>query len=219
MDATKTTDHPTISEPHKDALGLLDRVIEAVDEPMVGEVGVGIGATSLPMARKLAGRGQIHFYDFADRLASLQEKLDAAEISNASYFPNSSITLDSYVWTLLHNWRRLQQGETRFVYDFVFFDGSHLMHHDAAATVLLKQMIKPGGILLLDDYSWSLAKSPTHNPEKRPDLLKHFTKEQIEVSHVAIICEIMLDQDDGFEVMDIGYRPGHERSRAYRRLN
>jgi hypothetical protein len=37
-------------------------------------------------------------------------------------------------------------------YDFIFFDGAHVFHHDAPAAAVLREMVAPSGIFLFDDY-------------------------------------------------------------------
>jgi hypothetical protein len=93
-----------------------------------------------------------------------------------------------------------------------------VFHHDAPATAVLKEMVAPGGIILFDDYDWTLAISPTQNPTVNPGILEHFTEDQIKVSHVALVCTALMDTDQRFEKLDVGYKPGFEHRRAYRRL-
>ena len=55
-------------------------------------------------------------------------------------------------------------------YDAIYIDGSHVALNvlmDAAAGW---RLLKPGGIMIFDDYRWSLEKPPTERPEMAIDL-------------------------------------------------
>jgi predicted O-methyltransferase YrrM len=212
--------YAAISRPCPQALDLLGRVLDGNDRPVVGEIGIGIGATSLALCRALDHRGEIWFFDFEDRLAELSEDLRQAGFSNFRVFPNSRRSADSYAWTLAMQLRRAQTrpGAAPGVFDFVYLDGAHTFQHDAPATVCVKEMVKPGGYLLMDDYDWTIAVSPTMRPSVNPDIVKHFTEEQIELSHVEMVCSLFLDTDPRYEKVPIGYK-NREHRRAYRRLS
>ena len=77
--------------------------------------------------------------------------------------------------------------------------GLILFFHDALATVLLKRLIKPGGILIFDDVFWSFQKSPTSNPEVNPKILQDLTQEQIETEQIKRVIDLFMENDDGWE--------------------
>lgn len=206
-----------ISRPSQHALDLLDKVLADNPEPAIAEVGVGIGATSLEFCRKLAGKGEISFFDFAEKLNELGDDLRTEGFTNFKIYGNTRRTYDSYNWALAKVLQEVRRTEQDGIYDFIYLDGCHFFHHDAPATVICKELVKPGGILLMDDYDWSIAVSPTMRPSVMPAVTKDFTDEQIEAAHVALICELFLDSDPHFEKIDIGYKT-HEHRRAFRRV-
>ncbi len=207
----------TISTPSAHALDLARRVLAENPAPLLCEVGVGLGATSIELCRLLDHRGEIWFFDFEEKLAELGADLRAAGFANFRTFGNSRRTFDSYAWTLAMQLRRRRAaGEQAFI-DLAYLDGAHTFFHDAPATVCLKEMLRPGGYLLMDDYDWTFAVSPTMRPSVNPSIVRDYTEEQIELSHVEMVCALLLDDDPAFERVDIGYR-GQEHRRAYRRL-
>lgn len=215
----KLTDprYATISQPSAHALDLARRVLAENPAPLMCEVGVGIGATSIELCRLLDGRGEIWFFDFAEKLEELAADLRGAGFGNFRTFGNSRRTFDSYAWTLAMQLRRRRaRGEAGFI-DFAYLDGAHTFFHDAPATMCLKEMVKPGGFLLMDDYDWTIAVSPTMRPTVNPAITQDYTEEQIELSHVEMVCALLLDEDPAFERVDIGYRR-QEHRRAYRRV-
>lgn len=97
-----------------------------------------------------------------------------------------------------------------------FLDGAHAFHHDAPATVILKELLKPGGIFLFDDYDWTFGASPTQRPAVKPEILKLYTEEQIQTPHLRLICDLFMDSDPDYEKVNLNF-VGRERRRAYRK--
>jgi hypothetical protein len=59
--------------------------------------------------------------------------------------------------------------------------------------------------------------SPTLRYTVNPATVQDYREEQIELSHVEMVCALLLDDDPAFERVDIGYRR-QEHRRAYRRI-
>lgn len=207
----------TISQPSIHALDLARRVLADNPAPLLCEVGVGLGATSIELCKLLDHRGEIWFFDFEEKLAELAADLVAAGFANFRTFGNSRRTFDSYAWTLAMQLRRRRAAGGQGFIDLAYLDGAHTFFHDAPATVCLKEMLRPGGYLLMDDYDWTIAVSPTMRPSVNPAIVRDYTDEQIELSHVEMVCALLLDEDPAFERIDIGYLR-QEHRRAYRRL-
>lgn len=72
-----------------------------------------------------------------------------------------------YSWWLLD--RVMEQtdatGACTPLYDFVYLDGVKLLNVDGVCTVLLAQLLKPGGWMLLDDLRWTYQEQPEFMPE------------------------------------------------------
>jgi predicted O-methyltransferase YrrM len=206
-----------ISRPCPQAIELTSQVLSTKHMPVIAEIGIGIGATSFALCKLLDHRGEVWFFDFEDRVAELADDLKAAGFHNIRTFGNTRKTFDSYGWTLAVLRRQTQAQHPDGLFDFIYLDGAHVCHHDAFATSCAKRLLKPGGYLLMDDYDWTIAKSPTMSPLVNPTVCRHYTEAQIELSHVEMICSILLDSDPQFEIVPIGYLT-HEHRRAYRRL-
>ncbi|MCB1500209.1 MAG: class I SAM-dependent methyltransferase [Bauldia sp.] len=209
--------YAAIAKPAEQVLGLLRRLLLTNDSPTVCEVGIGIGATSVEICRLLDHKGIIFFFDFAEKLEQLGKDLSDLGFQNFVMVGNERKTFDSYAWNLgkllLDNIRAGKNG----LFDLVFLDGAHAFQYDAPAAVILKGLVKPGGVLILDDYDWSFAVSPTMRPSVKPEITNDYTHEQIEMSHVKFVCDLFFDPDPLFEKIDIGYG-SKEHRRAYRRL-
>lgn len=217
LEKLKDPANAAISRPNEHALKLMQEVLQREPDPVLCEVGIGVGATTSAICQLLANRGTYHLFDYATRLDDLKPDLDGLGFTNVVYHSNSRRKLDGYSWELakLLLARRAAGGEVP-MFDFVFLDGAHTFHHDAPATVILKELLKPGGVILFDDYDWSLEISPTLNPVAVPALLEVFTEEQIRTPHVRLVCDLFMDHDPDYRKLDIGYRK-HEHRRAYRK--
>jgi predicted O-methyltransferase YrrM len=159
------------------------------------EIGVYRGDTALAVAELLGGRGQIHLFDYADRVAGAEARLRAAGHANVTAHPNSRRLLDSYNWSLM---RVLREADSP-VFDYVFIDGAHTWAHDALAFLLIDRLLSPGGYVDFDDYRWSLRTSPSMNPQAFPDVEELYTGEQIDSHQVALVVDLLLRRSDGYE--------------------
>lgn len=89
-----------IAKPNAHALALLDRVLARESQPVICEVGIGIGATTVELCRKLDNRGRIHLFDFEDRLTDLGADLAGLGFTNVELHANTRRRYDSYNWSL-----------------------------------------------------------------------------------------------------------------------
>jgi predicted O-methyltransferase YrrM len=208
-----------ISTPSKDALTLLDHLLQDNPSPVIAEVGVGVGATTWEFCQRLKNIGEIHLFDYLDRLDTLRPEITELGLNNVLFHANGRKTFDSYCWTRANILRERRRSGSDGMFDLVYLDGGHVFHHDAPAAIVLKELMKPGGYLLFDDFLWTLAISPTANPAVNKFTANNYSEEQISVSHVALVCELFFDQDDNFAKVDLGYRDGHELRRCYRKVS
>jgi hypothetical protein len=88
-------------------------------------------------------------------------------------------------------------------FHLAYIDGGHVFHLDAPAACVLKELCKPGGYMLFDDWNWSIAKSSSLNPSVKPKILELYDDEQIKVSHVQLVCKIVMDTDSRFKFLGI----------------
>jgi predicted O-methyltransferase YrrM len=159
------------------------------------EVGVYKGYTAARIADILAGEGEIHLFDYADRVEPVADALTAAGHRNVVAHPNSRRLLDSYNWSLM----RMLAACPRPSFDYVFLDGSHTWAHDALAFLLADRLLAPGGYVDFDDYRWTLRASPSMNPGAFPEVERLYTDEQIDARQVAMVVDLLVRDDDRYE--------------------
>jgi SAM-dependent methyltransferase len=79
------------------------------------------------------------------------QRIRDAAVANVNIRFLGNSARGSYSWTLFE---LLQKGET---FDIIYLDGHHTFYVDAPALMLAHLLLKPGGIFMLDDITWTLA--------------------------------------------------------------
>lgn len=169
--------------------------LRSTSSRIIAEVGVYEGHTSKKIAEFLAGEGELHLFDFSDRVNAVVSELEQADYRNIVGHGNSRKLLDSYNWSLM----RLLQVHDEPIFDYAFLDGGHVWALDALAFCLLDRLVKPGGYIDFDDYGWSLAISPALNPAAFPMTAELFTDEQITAQQVALVVDLLVRRDPRYE--------------------
>ena len=57
-------------------------------------------------------------------------------------------------------------------------------------------MIKPEGMIILNNAKWTFASSKYWNPSNNPETEKMLSPEQIQTPMISAVCEVMFDSDD-----------------------
>lgn len=186
-------------------ISFLEDFLEANKKPLcVAEIGVGIGATSVEIVKRLRNIDSFYFFSFEEDVEELNDDLESVEYCKCNLYPmgNSNAKYDSYNWKLSSLCL-----ENNVLFDLVYLDGAHSFFHDALATVLLKKLIKPEGVLIFDDVFWSHQKSPSVNPDKNPKILEDYTREQIETEQIKRVIDVFMETDDEWErIGDINWQ-------------
>ena len=180
-----------VTRPSEATLEFLDTV-EVRD---IGEIGIYKGLTSERLAAYLAGRGELHLFDYDDVVEEVVGRLHRAGYERVVGHGNSRKLLDSYNWSLM----KLVRDRDEPMFDYVFLDGAHTWAVDALAFFLVDRLLRVGGFLDIDDYWWSLARSPTMNPGVFPVTSELYPEEQIDEPQVALVVDLLVRRDARYE--------------------
>lgn len=172
-----------------------DAFVRTTGARYIAEVGIYEGDTSECLAEHLDGQGELHLFDFDHRVEQVTKRLRRAGHRNVVGHPNSEKVMDSYNWSLM----KVLKEHPDPVFDYVFLDGAHTWPLDALAFCLIDRLLKPGGYVDFDDYDWSLQQSPTMRPEANPVTAELYTEEQIAVSHVRLIVDLLVRRSGRYE--------------------
>ena len=134
-------------------------------------------------------------FDFGDRLKAFVEDLQARDFGIKCQIiasGNSSKLWDSYNWNLSKLVFKMREHNKTGLFDAVYLDGAHTFFHDGLAVCLLKELIKDGGFLVLDDLYWSFVSA-------KIDRTGHLTKEQMNDYQILRVQELFLTPDPNWE--------------------
>lgn len=186
--------------PDENVIEKLQEVIETNPDPVFYEIGVGIGATTLAASKLMDNRGKIIIFSRESHVRELASDLAARGFRNVDdKWGSPNNTYSGYHFELA---RGFVAGDLP-AFDVAYIDGGHLFHLDAPAACILKELCKPGGYMLFDDWYWSLSKSPGMKPEARPKTAEEFDARQIETAHVQLVCKALMDTDKRFEFIKL----------------
>ncbi len=192
LEKINTDGHRTISRPDHDVLKAVDSLLKATPAPRIAEIGVGIGATTLPMCELLKGRGEIHIFDFEESVTELANDLADRGFGNVVPHGNTSRYWDSYHWSM-HK-LMLDPGYVG-TFDLVYIDGAHTYLHDALAFFMCDRLLKVGGKMLFDDYSWRFADSRW----LRRGRSEYMTEEQEQAMQIKAFIDDLVKTHIGYE--------------------
>ena len=68
-------------------------------------------------------------------------------------------------------------------FDFIYIDGSHIASDVLEDAVLSFRLLKPGGIMVLDDYTWEFFDSPLRHPKLGIDAFLSVYEGQYKILH------------------------------------
>lgn len=94
---------------------------------------------------------------------------------------------------------KLLQQHTGPIFDYVFIDGAHTWNVDGLTFFLVDLLLRPGGYVDFDDYSWSLANSPSLRPSVFPLTAELYTSEQISVAQVSLIVDLLVKPNPRYQ--------------------
>ncbi len=201
----------TVSTPDAEVLRRLAELSARVPDPIIYEIGVGIGATTQAIAEMLDGIGQIVLFSREKDVSEVAHDLQKRGFGNIdARWGSPGQTYSGYHFELARGFA--ENALPRF--DLAYIDGGHVFHLDAPATAVLKELCRPGGYMLFDDWTWSLEQSPTLNPQVRPQTALDYDSAQIKTCQVQLVCKVLMDTDTRF-----GFEGIHSNTAVYRRFD
>jgi predicted O-methyltransferase YrrM len=146
------------------------------------ELGFRHGVSTCYMAAALDDLGEGHITtidllsakDAEPNIDSLLGDLGLAHLVSVYYEPTS------YIWRLM----KLLEEDDSPRFDLCYIDGAHDWATDGFAFFLVDKMLKPGGIIILDDMDWTFESSPTMRRTERVRLMPEDEKSMAQVRKV-----------------------------------
>ena len=141
-------DFDRVSVPHSDGDALRD-VLRAENARVVIEIGLAYGSSALAIAEALISHGPEGKHHLI---------IDAFQDQFHDTGWNALVTAGlGDVCSLLPERSQLalpQLVADGFLADAAFVDGSHIFHNVFVDLFFLRELVRPGGLVILDDYDW-----------------------------------------------------------------
>lgn len=164
----------------------------------IAEVGVGYGATSVEIVKRLRKKDAFYFYSFQEEVDELFNDLKKQDYCKCILVPlgNSHALYDSFCWNLGKQVIKNNEEHKKGIFDLVYLDGAHSFLYSGLACALLKMLVREGGYLIFDDLNWSYGKSFSLNPKVFPEITKQYTQEQIDTFQIQMVVDAFMENDD-----------------------
>ena len=181
LDRVRTRVHGLQNMSFEQAQVICD-VIQRNGFQQILELGFRHGVSTCYMAAALddLGGGNITTIDLLSakeaqpNIDSLLGDLGLAHLVSVYYEPTS------YIWRLM----KLLEADGSPRFDLCYIDGAHDWATDGFAFFLVDKMLKPGGIIILDDMDWTFESSPTMRKTERVRLMPDEEKSTPQVRKV-----------------------------------
>ncbi len=82
--------------------------------------------------------------------------------------PNQKVPV--YRNTSVHGLANLLAGHPKPSFDLIYVDGGHHAYQTLTDACMAWPLLKPGGVMIFDDYLWDLQMPPTHRPKLAIDV-------------------------------------------------
>ena len=194
---SKIRTNPQVAEPSPEFMNAIDEHKNSSKNLVIAEIGVGFGASTLLACQKLSAGDVYYCFDFQNSIVALLEDLKKFPDLKCAVVGvgNSHKAWDSYNWNLSSMLLDMRLQNLDGWFDVCYLDGAHTFLHDGLAVCMLKEMIKPNGILILDDLFWTYASSPIVSEFGK----EQFPEDQWKARQVLRVQDIFLINDPKFK--------------------
>ena len=153
------------------------------------EIGFFHGKSSLYIAAMLEDLGRGHLVTIDQRSALQPATRTSTSLlgdTGLAHRVTPIIAFRSFTWEL----QKLITQVPRPRFDLCYFDGGHAWDSTGFGVLLVDFLLRPGGILVLDDMNWSVKSSPHYR--KNPKLTAQFSKDEAATPTVRRTWDLIL---------------------------
>lgn len=166
-------DFERVALPHSDGDVLRDLLV-AEEAQVVIEIGLAYGSSALAIGEALVSRGRASRHVIIDAYQHVFEHAGWKAITAAGLDDVCTLEADRSQLALP---RLVAEG---FAADAAFVDGSHVFHNVFVDLYFLWELVRPGGLVVLDDCQWKSVASAVHyfelNTRWRPEPIAQRTR-------------------------------------------
>lgn len=175
---------PYMNEERADTMRSLIDEIDAAD---VLELGFFQGKSTAYFAAILEDRGKGHVtaIDLSSakkRSPNIHENLSAVSLSHRV---TPIFAKRSYTWEMA---RMIKRGQK---FDFCYLDGGHTWDMSGFGFLLVDMLLRPGGIIVLDDVHWTIANRIEKNPNAAAQYAK-YDEDELQEPAIKLVWETIV---------------------------
>jgi predicted O-methyltransferase YrrM len=167
---------------------ILRDLIVAENAREILEIGFFHGKSSTYIAAILEdlGRGSLVTIDRLNAAKRSPAIHDMLALSGLGHRAQPRFAFRSFTWEL----QKLIAEGPRQRFDLCYFDGGHTWDDTGFGVVLVDMLLRPGGLLILDDMNWRAKSSPGY--KSRPKRLAVFSKDEAAAPTVRRVWDLVL---------------------------
>jgi predicted O-methyltransferase YrrM len=179
--------------------GILRDIIRDNDATDILEIGFYHGKSSAYIGAILEdlGRGTLVTIDKRSALGRDPSIHDLLRMAGLAHRVQPCFAFRSFTWEL----QTLITQIPRPRFDLCYFDGGHTWDNTGFGVVLVDMLLKPGGVLVLDDMNWSMTNS--HHYRKNPKQRAKFSDDEVATPAVRRTWELILPHLGYIELREI----------------
>lgn len=165
----------------------LRELIVANQATRILEIGFYQGKSSAYIAAILEDQnaGHLTTFDIKSAISRKPNIYDLLDACGLAHRVTPIIAYRSYTWEL----QKLIHARVR-PFDLCYFDGGHTWDNTGFGVLLVDMLLKPSGILVLDDMSWSIASSKYF--QEKPALQDRYSEDEAATETVRRVSELIL---------------------------
>lgn len=175
----------------KEAQALIIRdLVKEHDLSQMLEIGFFHGKSSIYMGAILReiGKGHLLTIDLEGARKKTPNIIDLIDATGFADLITPVFAHRSYTWELA----KLIRDGKRDLFDFCYLDGGHTFDVTALGVLLVSTLMKPGGILILDDLDWSMANSKHY--QEHPEQAQKFSTDEQNSQGIRIVWNKLLPE-------------------------
>jgi predicted O-methyltransferase YrrM len=178
---------------------VMRELIAEADAEAVLEIGFYQGKSSAYIAAILEdrGRGRLLTIDRADARRHRPNIEELLGLAGLAHRVEAVFAHRSFTWEL----QKLIASRPRPSFDLAYFDGAHTWDGTGFGVLLVDMLLRPGGILVLDDLDWSPETASCYR--RSPAKLAAFSADEAATPSVRRVCELVLPHLGYPEVQEI----------------
>jgi predicted O-methyltransferase YrrM len=175
----------------KEAQALIIRdLVKEYDLSNFLEIGFFHGKSSIYMGAILReiGKGHLLTIDLEGARKKSPNIIDLIDATGFADLITPVFAHRSYTWELA----KLIRDGKRELFDFCYLDGGHTFDVTALGVMLVSALMKPGGILVIDDLDWSMANSKHY--QEHPEQADKYSIDEQNSQGIRIVWNKLLPE-------------------------